>query len=81
MPDSDVKKLPCACAAVAAARRIMMTAVKNLKNLNFIKRSLLEKDPQFGGRNYLFVTGRSTKNGPKTHTVRLDPLSGSRKPF
>src|SRR5438876_2665111 len=42
VPESDVKKLPCACAALATPT-ITRTAAKILKSLDFIKRSLLEK--------------------------------------
>jgi hypothetical protein len=49
VPDSDVKKLPCA-RATCAAPRVRRRAVKNLKSLNVIKRSLRENEPKFGER-------------------------------
>src|SRR2546423_5149419 len=56
VPDSDVKKLPCARATLAAGRVTMRTAVNNRKNLNVIECSLLQKEPAVWGKNVSFLS-------------------------
>src|SRR5206468_8644526 len=67
VPDSDVKKLPCACAAVAATR-VRRTAVNNLKNLKVISCSLLQKEPEVWGKNVSFLSQTDQPKRPQKHT-------------
>src|SRR5207245_3649503 len=67
VPDSDVKKLPCAWAAVAAAR-VRRMAVNNLKNLNVIRCSLLQKEPEVWEKNVSFLSQTDQPKRVRKHT-------------